>query len=149
MDARKELFAGIVGSWTGTYRLWLEPDQLHTTCETTAEARAVLGGRFLRIAYKWSTGGEPQEGELMFGAPGDAGLVGTLVDTWHNGDDILFCAPADGFSVVGTYGPPDQLWHWRTELAIPSGDDFVIRTWNSPPDTAEYVAIEALYTRTA
>lgn len=153
-DDLRKLLASMAGEWTGRYRLYLEPGTLTTECDTAATVTPVLDGRFTRIAYDWVVDDEPQLGEFLVAAPGNGErLTASWVDTWHNGDGILFCESAEGTappSVIGRYGPPDEPWRWRTAFErhdVDGGDELVITSWNVTPGGDEAVATEARYRR--
>ena len=138
----------MVGEWTGRYRLYLEPGQLTTECDTSATVTSVLDGRFVRIAYDWTVDDTRQLGEFVVAAPSGDRLMASWVDTWHNGDGILFC-PSDGSGgVVGQYGPDDDPWRWRTAFEVRDGGaELAITAWNITPAGDEAVATEARYRR--
>lgn len=138
----------MVGDWEGTYLLWLRPDELTSESPTHAAVRPVLGGRFVGYDYEWAVNGEPQQGSMLVGCTAAGVLQAAWVDTWHNGDDIMFCASSAAVaSVSGEYGPPEERWRWRTEYLMPSDDDLVITAWNIMPDGREGRATEATYRR--
>ena len=149
-DLRK-LLASMAGEWTGRYELYLEPGKLTTACETAATVTPVLDGRFTRIAYDWVVDDGGQLGEFLVAAPGGGRLTASWVDSWHNGDAILFCDTADGAdppSVIGRYGPADDPWQWRTAFELRDDDrELVITAWNVTPAGHETVATEARYRR--
>ena len=143
-----EILSTLVGSWRGTYRLWLEPGVLHTECPTEATGVAVLGGRFTTLRYTWTVDGEGQEGEFLLAAPDDGRhLQAAWIDTWHNGSGILFCSPDGAGAVVGTYGPAEEPWRWRTAIEVTGPDAIVVTAWNITPHGDEAMATQATYER--
>ena len=140
----------LVGSWRGTYQLWLEPDAPARTCDTNATIDTTLDGRFLVYTYDWAFDGEPQHGIATLGRDGEGHYQMAWLDSWHNGDSIMFCT-GDGPepAVLGTYGPADGPWGWRTEFACDDADQFGVVAWNVTPDGSETKATEARYTRSA
>ena len=148
--AAADVLAALRGEWTGVYRLWLEPGDLRADCPSTLRAEPVLDGRFVSLAYTWEVDGGPQAGQMLLGP----GPQMAWVDPWHNGGSIMFSeavAGSDGdeggFNVVGSYGPADAPWGWRTTVEVPEPDVVVVTMWNIPPDGAEAKAVEAAYTR--
>ena len=149
-DEMRDLLASMVGEWTGRYRLYLEPGKLTSESVTSASVSPALDGRFTRIAYDWIVTPDDarQVGEFLVGAPGGR-LSASWVDTWHNGDAILFCPPAaDGRGVLGQYGPDEDPWRWRTTFEVVDGS-LSITAWNITPAGEEAVATEARYERVA
>jgi hypothetical protein len=148
VDCRALLTAAI-GSWHGTYQLWLEPEVLYSESEVEGTVSGLVGDRFVTHEYSYEVLGEPQTGHMLLAAHDADTLQGAWIDSWHNSETILFCAPAGGAAVVGEYGPPDQIWRWRTELAMPSPDELIVTAWNITPDGAEAKATESRYQRIA
>lgn len=146
-------FSQLAGGWTGTSRIWIEPDTLAGEAPIIGTIQLVLDGRFAMFLYQSAIEGEPQHGMFIFG-------YNTLldryesswVDSFHNNTAIMFCTGSptdDGFSVLGGY--PDPLggpdWGWRTELQMIDNDHLVITAYNIMPDGGESKATEATLTR--
>ena len=148
-DDLRDLLASMVGEWTGRYRLYLEPGELTSESDTSATVTPVLDGRFTRIAYDWTVDEARQLGEFLVAAPGGDRLTSSWVDTWHNGDAILFCRSVDdGVGVIGQYGPDDDPWRWRTTFELHAGGaELAVTAWNITPAGEEAVATEARYRR--
>jgi hypothetical protein len=148
MDGQ-EMLGAMAGEWTGTYRLWLDPGQLRTECETQLRAEAVVGGRAIQATYDWTdTGGDgaAQTGTFLLACPEGARWEMAWGDTWHMGHALLWSIGPDG-KVTGTYGPADEPWGWRTEFEMPAADRLVIRAYNITPSGEEALATEADYRR--
>ena len=146
----REMLASMAGEWTGRYRLYLEPGKLTAESDTSATVAPVLDGRFTRIEYDWTVDDARQLGEFLVGAPKGERLMASWVDTWHNGDAILFCESHGDASVIGQYGPDDDPWRWRTTFELDDSDggaELVITAWNITPAGDEAVATEARYRR--
>ena len=141
------MLASMAGEWRGRYRLYLEPGKLTAESDTTATVTPVLDGRFTRIAYDWTVDDARQLGEFLVAAPGNARLTASWVDTWHNGDAILFCESDGPDAVLGRYGPDDDPWRWRTTFAVEEGGELAITAWNVTPSGEAAVATEARYRR--
>lgn len=142
------MLASMAGEWRGRYRLYLEPGKLTAESDTTATVTPVLDGRFTRIAYDWTVDDSPQLGEFLVAAPGNERLTASWVDTWHNGDGILFCSSDGADTVIGQYGPDDEPWRWRTHFALEDATaELVITAWNITPAGEAAVATEARYRR--
>jgi len=145
--------AGLVGSWTGTSKLWLEPDKLTDESPVVGSIHLILDARFALYLYQGSIEGEPQHGMFMFGYnTTDDQYEASWVDSFHNNTAIMFCVgiPRDnGFSVLGSYpdptGGPD--WGWRTEVEWVDRDHLVISAYNISPEGDEAKATETKLTR--
>ena len=140
--------AQLVGGWTGTSKLWLEPEKLASETPILGSIQLVLDGRFALFLYQSSIDGEPQHGMFTFG-------FNTLleryeaswVDSFHNNTAIMFCtggANEDGFFVLGSYpdptGGPD--WDWRAEVSILEPDHLLLKAYNISPEGEEFQAME-------
>ena len=152
-DSPHHFLAQLAGNWTGTSRLWLEPDSLTDESAIAGSIQLLLGGRFALYLYQGSVENEPQHGMFTFG-------YNTLldryeaswVDSFHNNTAIMFCTgnrTESGFFVLGHYpdpsGGPD--WGWRTEVALLDEDHLLITAYNILPDGDEAKATEASLTR--
>lgn len=157
-DAR-ELLEGMVGEWAGRYRVWLEPPAVHTECESVLHIEPLLGGRFISADYDWHSGGpaehaessvegEPQSGSFMLGRSAGGQWQMAWVDSWHNGDSILFSTGGPEAKVTGVYAPGPEPWSWRTEFELREADHLVITAYNIAPDGKEEIATEGDYHRT-
>jgi uncharacterized protein DUF1579 len=145
--------AQLVGSWTGTSKLWLEPDVLTDESPVQGSIQLVLDGRFALYLYQGSVESEPQKGIFTFGYNTLSDQYeASWVDSFHNNTAIMFCvgsAKEDGFSVLGSYpdpnGGPD--WGWRTEVELVDDDHLLITAYNISPEGGEAKATESQLTR--
>ena len=143
----------LAGGWTGTSKLWLEPDTLTDESAIAGSIQIILDGRFALFLYQSSIEGEPQHGMFTFGFNTTLERYeASWVDSYHNNTAIMFCtgnATDNGFSVLGSYpdpnGGPD--WGWRTEVELVDNDHLVIIAYNVHPEYGEAKATEARLTR--
>ena len=145
----------LLGSWTGTSRLWrpwLEPSD--TASVSTATVGVVARGRFMTIDYTWELEGEAQQGLLLLGLEHKAGVVHAVwVDSWHMGEKPMTCTgtadEAGVVTVLGAYAaPPGPDWGWRTVLTPNAeGGSFEIVMTNIAPDGEETPAFHNHYAR--
>jgi Protein of unknown function (DUF1579) len=145
--------AACAGSWRGTSTLQDPHAGKPDESASTATVTPVLGGRFVRLDYTWSYGGQPQEGSLLVGWQKKPGTVTAhWIDSWHNGSGSMsLTGPApDGGSTLtvrGSYpAPPGPDWGWRIDLT-PGGGTLSVVMHNVWPEGKEELAVEAAYTR--
>ncbi|MBK9924067.1 MAG: DUF1579 domain-containing protein [Anaerolineales bacterium] len=145
--------AQLAGGWTGTSKLWLEPDKLAGEAPLVGTIQLVLDGRFALFLYQSAIDGEAQHGMFTFGYNTTLEQYETSwVDSFHNNTGIMFCigsARENGFVVLGAYpdptGGPD--WGWRTEVELLDKDHLTITAYNITPEGEEAKATEAKLTR--
>ncbi|MCC6299897.1 MAG: DUF1579 domain-containing protein [Anaerolineales bacterium] len=146
--------AQLAGGWTGTSRVWFEPDKLADESPVAGSIQIVLEGRFALYLYQGTIQGEPQHGVFTFGYNTTLDRYeASWVDSFHNNTAIMFCtgnATENGFSVLGSYpdpsGGPD--WGWRTQVELIDADHLLITAYNIHPKYGEAKATEARLTRT-
>ena len=145
--------AQLAGGWTGTSRLWLEPDKLAGEAPLVGSIQLLLDGRFALFLYQSAAEGEPQHGMFTFGYNTTIEqFEASWVDSFHNNTAIMFCvgmAIEKGFTVLGSYpdptGGPD--WSWRTVVELIDSDHLVITAYNISPEGSEARATEAKLNR--
>ena len=145
----------LAGGWTGTSKLWLEPDKLADESPVLGTITLVLEGRFAIYLYQGSIEGEPQHGMFTVGYNTTLEQYeASWVDSFHNNTGIMYCtghAIENGFQVLGSYpdptGGPD--WGWRTKVELVDHDHLTITAYNIDPDPegGEAKATEAKLTR--
>ena len=138
----------LAGGWTGTSKIWTEPDTLTSEAPIVGNIQLILDGRFALFLYQSAAQGEPQHGLFTFGYNTTLDRYETSwVDSFHNNTAIMFCVgkpTENGFSVLGSYpdptGGPD--WGWRTEAELLDNDHLVITAYNISPEGGEAKATE-------
>jgi hypothetical protein len=142
----------LAGNWTGSSKLWLEPNKLADDALIVGSVQIILDGRFALFLYQSSIDGEAQHGMFTFGYNTTLEQYETSwVDSFHNNTGIMFCngmAKENGFYVTGSYpdptGGPD--WSWRTEVQL-NGNQLIITAFNITPEGEEAKATEMTLTR--
>ena len=145
--------AQLAGGWTGTSKLWMEPDKLADESPVVGNVQLILEGRYALYLYQGSIEGEAQHGMFMLGYNTTTDQYeASWVDSFHTNTGIMFCtgyAIENGFQVLGSFpdpnGGPD--WGWRTEVELNDHDHLTITAYNITPEGEEAKATEAKLTR--
>lgn len=148
-----KFLAQLAGNWTGTSKLWFEPDKLADEAPIVGTVQIILDGRFALFLYQSSIEGEAQHGMFTFGFNTNTNqFEASWVDSFHMNTSIMFCAGEEkenGFQVLGSYpdsaGGPD--WNWRTEVQLIDVNRLIITAYNISPEGEESKATEAILTR--
>jgi hypothetical protein len=141
-----QLLELLAANWSGTYRLWLEPEVLRVQGDSSCTGRRLFGGRFVALEYDWTDLDGPQSGSMLLGCADDGTWQMAWIDTWHNGNSITFSTGTAAIDVLCSYGPPDEPWGWRTTFDV-SPEELVITAWNVTPGGEAAKATEAAYRR--
>ncbi|HUF46948.1 MAG TPA: DUF1579 family protein [Vicinamibacterales bacterium] len=140
------------GRWTGTNRLWVDPDKPARSSDATVVVGTAGQGRFVTMAYTWADEGQPQDGLIVVGFEKDRNAVTAhWLDSWHNGVKVMrmegTAEPGGPLFVRGTYpAPPGPDWGWTIRLE-PSADRLRIVMHNIWPEGREDLAVEAVLSR--
>lgn len=150
--AAHEALKRMIGRWSGPTRTWLDPTAPPDVSTTEASVDAILGGRWLRLAYQGSVLGKPHGGEMLIGFHQDAQVFEVAwVDSFHTGTAIMLSTGAtreDGaMAMLGSYGAGEERWGWRTVLRLSEKGELVMEAFNISPDGQEYPAIETRLAR--
>jgi hypothetical protein len=146
-EGENDLLRAMPGTWSGTYRLWLEPGSPRSESPTTCDIRTLLDGRFLSLEYGWTDLDGHQNGVMLLGHVREGRWEMAWFDTWHTGGSFMTSVGEVPNNVRCTYGPDEKPWGWRTQFEAPSADELVITAWNVTPDGEEQLATEARYAR--
>jgi hypothetical protein len=148
-----DVLSGCAGTWRGTNRLQVFPEEPADESPSNLTVTPVLRGRFVRIDQKWSRQGSPQEGSVLIGCdPDSRTATAHWIDTFHMGHKVLVCngvfAEDGTLDVRGSYAvPPGPDWGWRITVAATAKNEFEILMYNIDPTGKEDLAVRARYTR--
>lgn len=148
-----KFLAQLSGNWTGSSKLWFEPDKLADDAPIAGSIQIILDGRFVLYLYQSSIQGETQHGMFTFGFNTATNHFETSwVDSFHTNDSIMFCIGNEienGFQVLGSYPDPAEGpdWGWRTEVQLIDVNHLIITAYNITPEGEETKATEMTLTR--
>lgn len=151
MAAPKNLFQ-MRGSWTGTNRLWLDPESEAEVSASTAALSTVAREKFFIFAYTWGYQGQAQEGLLLLSQDNqDQDIEAVWIDSWHMGDKFMICRGREEdriISLKGSYAaPPGPDWGWRIAIDGRELNALKLLMFNITPEGEEMPAVQADYTR--
>ena len=124
-----------VGRWTGTWKTWLRPDELHDESPISLEVAALTGGWIL--TYDGHIADDEVVGRMVIAANGSQIR---WTDSWHTENQEQVLEASDDGSPSYTYGPDDETWTWSIDVA-PGDDVLVITHFNAPPGMDPVVAV--------
>jgi len=147
--------ARLVGGWSGSARTFLDPSKPPLEERWEGRMALVLGGRFLRFAYRSQLLGSPLAGELSLAYEAGEGLWrSSWMDSFHTGTALLVSvgeggAAAQPLSVRGSYfaAPGHPHWGWRTELHDGEAGSLTLRMYNVAPEGQEDLGVEVVLKR--
>lgn len=148
-----KFLAQLAGNWTGTSKLWFEPDNLADDAPIVGSVQMILEGRFALYLYQSSIQGEAQHGMFTFGFNTNTNqFEASWVDSFHMNTSIMFCAGEEkenGFQVLGSYPDPAEGpdWNWRTEVQLLDANHLTITAYNITPEGEEMKATEMTLTK--
>ena len=125
-----------IGSWTGSWRTYLRPDELYDESPVTATIRSSDDG--FTIEYTGSIQGDPVTGRMLWSETDDDTAV-DWVDSWHTQGERQRLVGSDSAPPSYQYGDDDP-WTW--DIAIGSTSDGVTVTHhNAGPGIPRYVGV--------
>jgi hypothetical protein len=156
IDGPHQQLSKLTGNWTGTSRVWFEPDVVADESTIEGSIKLILGDRFVMHEYKSSMGGKSLEGIMIIGYHLALGKYQcSWVDSFHNGTAMMFCDGKRGetadidFTGEYSYVTPEKehIWRWRTQIELKSEDELLITAYNISPEGEESKATEITYQR--
>ncbi len=151
-DDEHQRLARICGGFRGTAKTFLEPGAAPIEAAWEGRVAAILGGRFVRFAYRSSVGEKPIAGEMVIAFESSEKLWRiSWVDSFHTGTAILVSVGAGGaaIDVRGTYfaAPGHPHWGWRTVVDDTQAERLGIRMYNVSPEGEEDLGVDIELTR--
>lgn len=132
------------GTWRGTWRTWVEPEQLYGTSTIEAAVTAMYDGKDAVLRYTAELDG-PVEGFALIGHSPD-GIVVAWIDTWHTSGFVMTShgpSPNGRIAVATTFRAGDEEWRWSSEYGLEERC-LVIRHYNEGPEVPRYLGVEAM-----
>jgi hypothetical protein len=142
-----ELLTRHAGTWTGTNRFRLMPDDPPAEGAATAEVSLGAGGNVAVLAYTWTHPDDGvQDGLLVLGPDESPGAVLALWgDSWHQkpaAKQLAGTADRDSLTVSYSYA---EEWEWRIALSLDRPDLLRWRMDNVVPPSAAGTAEAVTY----
>jgi hypothetical protein len=139
------MLESLAGTWTGTNRLYFQPDVLAEESACVATVKQLGTGPAVVHEYTWHFEGEEQRGVALV-TESDGVLQGSWIDTFHTSSGLMDLAPVDGAEGIvlqGTYSVPDSDdWGWRIQWSKPSATELRVTMWNVTPEGEAGIAVE-------
>lgn len=143
----------LAGTWTVKVKSWMAPGQPPTESDGAAEARMMLGGRYLHEQFKSSFMGQPFEGA---GVTGYDNLKKKFVGNWMDTMSTAIMATEGTVDAAGkvmtSWGMVDDPVTGRPQkmkgvLTLVDPDHHTYEMWSTGPDGKEWKSLELAYTR--
>ncbi|MQA03225.1 MAG: DUF1579 domain-containing protein [Streptosporangiales bacterium] len=146
----RQTMAALTGTWVGTSRMRLMPDDPYGESPATATVRPAARGSFATVAYTWTTDGVEQDGFLLLGDGADPGTaVAVWCDSWHQSPHWMTCEGTvqdQRITVAGSYLGGDTTAGWR--IRIDASDPAVLRiAMDNVLREVGYQVVDARYER--
>ena len=147
--------AGLAGEWSGTAKLWFEPDVLASEDVVSGTIVLLHDGRAARHDYRTVVDGSACTGTALLAASNSpSSWQIAWIDTFHTGAAIMFSTGPRGdgdgaggpIDVLGSYEADGQTWGWRTTFES-EGDRLLVRHYNVMPGEDGALAVEFDYRR--
>lgn len=119
-----QLLSGHTGTWAGTNRFRLMPDDPPAEAPASAELSLEAGGHVATLRYTWTHPVDGVQHGLLALGPGESPgeVVGLWGDSWHQqpaAQQLRGTAGEDTVTVAYTYG---EGWEWRITLTADRSD---------------------------
>lgn len=152
-DMHKQLDK-MVGNWTVTTKMWMDPSAPPMESKGTAKNEWVLGGRWVRQEYSGEMMGTPFEG---IGMTGYDNFKKEFISVWADNVSTTMIRStgtcnADGteFNMSGTMDEPmtgERDKKFRHVWKVKSADEHTFEAYDNIPGKGEVRVMELVYTR--
>lgn len=142
-----QLLTRHAGTWAGTNRFRLMPDDSPAGASATAQLSLGAGGNIAMLAYTWRHPDDgAQDGLLMLGSdesPG--GVVALWGDSWHQTPAAKQLRGVTGHHTLTVGYAYAEGWEWRITLSADQPDMLRWRMDNVVPPSASGTAEAVTY----
>jgi hypothetical protein len=139
------MLESLAGTWTGTNRLYFQPDALAEESACAGDIRVLGDGPAVVHQYSWTFEAQQHQGIALLSVSDDL-LQGSWVDTFHTSGTLMDLAPVDGAAGIvlqGTYAVTDSAdWGWRIQWNKVAANELAVTMWNVTPEGEAGVAVE-------
>ena len=141
------------GKWTTSNKMWMKPGAPPMTATGTAEAKMILGGRYLKSYYKGKMMGMDFEG---IGKLGFNNMHKTYNSFWIDNTGTGFYLTEGKLSKDGKVRTEKGVWDdpmtgGKTKVKMViysvSGDSYKMEMYAEMPDGKEFKSMEMIYTK--
>ena len=142
-----QLLSGHTGTWAGTNRFRLMPDDPAAEAAATAQLSLGARGNVAVIAYTWNHAADgEQEGLLVLG-PDEApdGVLALWGDSWHQKPAATQLRGATGTDTLTVGYAYAEGWEWRITLLVDQPHVLRWRMDNVVPPSASGTAEGVTY----
>jgi hypothetical protein len=142
-----QLLTRHAGTWAGTNRFRLMPDDPPSSADATAQLFLGAGGNVAVLAYTWTHPDDGvQDGVLVLGPDEEPdGVLAMWGDSWHQkpaAKQLRGATNADTLTVGYAYA---EGWEWRITLTVDRPDLLRWRMDNVVPPSASGTAEAVTY----
>lgn len=143
---------GFAGNWDAKVTMWMAPGAEPLTSAGSAEAKWVLGGRYLEQRFQGSMMGQPFEGIAYTGYDNVLKEYwGTWIDSMSTGLMTSRGRTTDGKTFTFDATMSDPMTGKETKatekIILHSADHHVFEMWMAGPDGKDFKTMEIAYSR--
>lgn len=146
-------FKNFVGNWDVKSTAWMEPGAQPSVGQNSSQAELIMGGRFLKMAFKGNMFGQPFEGLQIVGYDN---LEKKYITFWIDNSSTSFYFTSGSRDESGKVMNETGLWpdpmtggkmKVRAVTRIISQDEYIYELYMVGPDGKEFKSLENRATR--